>query len=57
MRTTVFHGVNDIRMAELERRPRAGISEVVVRITLTNCRCGSPLINCWPTIRGSSRQL
>jgi alcohol dehydrogenase len=41
MRATVFHGVNDIRVDEVER-PRAGIGEVVIRITLTTI-CGTDL--------------
>jgi len=41
MRATVFHGVNDIRVDEVEC-PRAGIGEVVIRITLTTI-CGTDL--------------
>jgi len=41
VRATVFHGVNDIRVEEVER-PRAGISEAVIRITLTTI-CGTDL--------------
>jgi alcohol dehydrogenase len=41
MRATVFHGVNDIRVEEVER-PRAGVGEAVVRITLTTI-CGTDL--------------
>lgn len=32
MRATVFHGVNDIRVEEVDR-PRAGVSDAVIRIT------------------------
>ena len=41
MRATVFHGVNDLRVDEVER-PRAGIGEAVIRITLTTI-CGTDL--------------
>jgi alcohol dehydrogenase len=41
MRATVFHGVDDIRLDEVER-PRAGPGEAVIRITLTTI-CGSDL--------------
>jgi alcohol dehydrogenase len=41
MRATVFHGVNDIRVEEVER-PRAGVGEAVIRITLTTI-CGTDL--------------
>ena len=41
MRATVFHGVNDIRLDEVPH-PRAGIGEVVIRITLTTI-CGTDL--------------
>lgn len=41
MRATVFHDVNDIRVEEVER-PRAGVGEAVVRITLTTI-CGTDL--------------
>lgn len=41
MRATVFHGVNDIRVEEVERpRPRAG--EALIRVTLTTI-CGTDL--------------
>ena len=40
MRATVFHGVNDIRVEEVER-PRAGVGEAVIRVTLTTI-CGTP---------------
>src|SRR5215204_5174666 len=39
MRATVFHGVNDIRVEEVER-PRAGVGEAVIRVTLTTI-CGT----------------
>lgn len=41
MRATVFHGVNDIRIDEVER-PRAGVGDAVIRITLTTI-CGTDL--------------
>jgi 2-desacetyl-2-hydroxyethyl bacteriochlorophyllide A dehydrogenase len=41
MRANVFHGVNDIRVEEV-RRPRAGVGEAVIRITLTTI-CGTDL--------------
>lgn len=41
MRATVFHGVNNIRVEEVER-PRAGVGEAVIRITLTTI-CGTDL--------------
>lgn len=41
MRATVFHGVNDIRVEEVER-PRAGAGEAVIRVTLTTI-CGTDL--------------
>lgn len=41
MRATVFHGVNDIRVDEVER-PRAGVGEAVIRVTLTTI-CGTDL--------------
>src|SRR6202140_2914127 len=41
MRAIVFHGVNDIRVEEVER-PRAGVGEAVIRITLTTI-CGTDL--------------
>lgn len=41
MRAAVFHGVNDIRVEEVER-PHASYGEVVVRITLTTI-CGTDL--------------
>jgi threonine dehydrogenase-like Zn-dependent dehydrogenase len=41
MRATVFHGVNDIRVEEVER-PRAGVGEAVIRVTLTTV-CGTDL--------------
>ena len=41
MRATVFHGVNDIRLDEVER-PRAGVGDAVIRITLTTI-CGTDL--------------
>jgi threonine dehydrogenase-like Zn-dependent dehydrogenase len=39
MRATVFHGPNDIGVQEVER-PRAGVGEAVIRITLTTI-CGT----------------
>ncbi len=41
MRANVFHGVNDIRVEEVER-PRPGIGEAVIRVTLTTI-CGTDL--------------
>ena len=41
MRATVFHGVNDIRVEEVER-PHAGVGEAVIRVTLTTI-CGTDL--------------
>ena len=41
MRAAVFHGVNDIRVGEVER-PRAGVGEAVIRVTLTTI-CGTDL--------------
>ena len=41
MRACVFHGKDDIRVEEVER-PRAGVGEAVIRITLTTI-CGTDL--------------
>jgi alcohol dehydrogenase len=41
MRANVFHGVNDIRVEEVQR-PHAGVGEAVIRITLTTI-CGTDL--------------
>src|ERR687884_1997996 len=41
MRANVFHGVNDIGVEEVER-PRAGVGEAVIRVTLTTI-CGTAL--------------
>src|SRR5436190_5223987 len=41
MRANVFHGKNDIRVEEVER-PRAGVGDSLVRITLTTI-CGTDL--------------
>src|SRR5437763_10500037 len=41
MRAAVFHGVNDLRVEEVER-PRAGVGEAVIRVTLTTI-CGTDL--------------
>jgi 2-desacetyl-2-hydroxyethyl bacteriochlorophyllide A dehydrogenase len=41
MKANVFHGVNDIRVEEVER-PRAGAGQAVIRITLTTI-CGTDL--------------
>ncbi|MDQ1591537.1 MAG: alcohol dehydrogenase [Pyrinomonadaceae bacterium] len=41
MRATVFHGKDDIRVEEIER-PRAGVGEAVIRVTLTTI-CGTDL--------------
>src|ERR1700730_14825953 len=39
MKATVFHGKNDIRVEEVQR-PRAGVGEAVIRVTLTTI-CGT----------------
>lgn len=41
MKATVFHGVNDIRVEDVER-PHAGIGEAVIRVTMTTI-CGTDL--------------
>jgi threonine dehydrogenase-like Zn-dependent dehydrogenase len=41
MRANVFHGVNDFRVEEVEK-PRAGVGEAVIRVTLTTI-CGTDL--------------
>ena len=41
MRANVFHGVNNIRLDEVER-PKAGVGEAVIRVTLTTI-CGTDL--------------
>src|SRR6187200_557828 len=41
MRAAVFHGVNDIRVEEVEK-PRAGAGEAVIKVTLTTI-CGTDL--------------
>jgi alcohol dehydrogenase len=41
MRATVFHGKDEIRVEEVER-PRAGVGEAVIRVTLTTI-CGTDL--------------
>lgn len=41
MRATVFHGINDIRVEEVER-PHATVGEAVIRVTLTTI-CGTDL--------------
>ena len=41
MKANVFHGKNDIRVEEV-KRPRAGIGEAVIRVTLTTI-CGTDL--------------
>src|SRR3984893_11633654 len=41
MKANVFHGTNDIRIEEVER-PRAGVGDAVIRITLTTI-CGTDL--------------
>src|SRR5215475_5994055 len=41
MKALVFHGVNDIRVDEVPR-PRAGVGEAVIRITLTTI-CGTDI--------------
>jgi len=41
MRANVFHGKNDFRVEEVEK-PRAGVGEAVIRVTLTTI-CGTDL--------------
>ena len=41
MKATVFHGVNDLHVEEVER-PHAAIGEAVIRVTLTTI-CGTDL--------------
>lgn len=41
MKANVFHGNNDIRVEEVEK-PRAGVGEAVIRVTLTTI-CGTDL--------------
>ena len=41
MRANVFHGKNNIRVEEVEK-PRAGVGEAVIRVTLTTI-CGTDL--------------
>ena len=41
MKATVFHGKDDIRVEEVEK-PRAGVGEAVIRVTLTTI-CGTDL--------------
>ncbi len=41
MKATVFHGKDDIRVEEVDR-PRAGVGEAVIRVTLTTI-CGTDL--------------
>jgi len=41
MRAAVFRGVNDIRVEDVDR-PRAGVGEAVIRVTLTTI-CGTDL--------------
>jgi len=41
MKATVFHSANNIRVDEVPR-PRAGVGEAVIRITLTTI-CGTDL--------------
>jgi threonine dehydrogenase-like Zn-dependent dehydrogenase len=41
MKATVFRGKNDIRVEEVER-PRAGVGDAVIRVTLTTI-CGTDL--------------
>ena len=41
MRANVFHGTDDIRVEEIEK-PRAGVGEAVIRVTLTTI-CGTDL--------------
>ena len=41
MNANVFHGKNEIRVEEVEK-PRAGVGEAVIRVTLTTI-CGTDL--------------
>ena len=41
MKANVFHGKNRIRVEEVEK-PRAGVGEAVIRVTLTTI-CGTDL--------------
>ncbi len=41
MKANVFHGKNDIRVEEVEK-PRAGVGDAVIRMTLTTI-CGTDL--------------
>jgi threonine dehydrogenase-like Zn-dependent dehydrogenase len=41
MKANVFHGKDNIRVEEVER-PRAGVGEAVIRVTLTTI-CGTDL--------------
>jgi threonine dehydrogenase-like Zn-dependent dehydrogenase len=41
MKANIFHGKNDIRVEEVER-PRAGVGEAIIRVTLTTI-CGTDL--------------
>lgn len=41
MKANVFHGTNDIRIEEVDR-PRAGVGDAVIRVTLTTI-CGTDL--------------
>src|ERR1041385_7753649 len=41
MKANVFHGKNDIRVEEVDK-PRAGVGEAVIRVTLTTI-CGTDL--------------
>ena len=41
MKATVFHGKNNLRVEEVDK-PRAGVGEAVIRVTLTTI-CGTDL--------------
>ena len=41
MKANVFHGKNNIRVEEVDK-PRAGVGEAVIRVTLTTI-CGTDL--------------
>ena len=49
MKANVFYGKDDIRVEEVDR-PRAGIGEAVIRVTLTTI-CGLTCTYCAGNIR------
>ncbi len=50
MRANVFRGVNDFRIEEIER-PRAGVGEAVIRVTLTTRFAERIYTSCAASIR------